>query len=322
MGAAEGLQRFRDVGRAVPSDPVGELQVGRRVAEHDDLLGVLSELPHSEPGCHHAVSRPEPTTAHPPVGGPSPARARPIPARAVRPPRPIPARAERLPRPIPARAVRLPRPIPAWAVRLPRPIPASGCTAASPGPRDTARLWSQASRIPCGQAEGSSRSVMTISATASGTEITIIGMPANRPASRSGRPGMSQAMTSSEGRIVTAANSIPGARRQLARRRLAGRSARRAALRRAPVPVRAAVRVPPPASPAGPGPTPADGSSPGKPSPSEPGAGTPVTSAGPSCSGPPAGCVRYPVSASAAVSGRSASRPTASCSAVSPTAVT
>ena len=53
MGAAEGLQRFRDVGRAVPSDPVGELQVGRRVAEHDDLLGVLSELPHSEPGHHH-----------------------------------------------------------------------------------------------------------------------------------------------------------------------------------------------------------------------------------------------------------------------------
>ena len=79
---------------------------------------------------------------------------------------------------------------------------------------------------------------MTTSATASGTEMTIMGMPANRPASSSGRPGMSQAITSTAGKTVTAANSTPGTRCQLARRRGAGgRSASRAALRSAPVPV-------------------------------------------------------------------------------------
>ena len=92
--------------------------------------------------------------------------------------------------------------------------------------------------IPCGQAEGSSRRTMTASATASGTEMTIMGMPANRPASSSGRPGMSQAITSTAGKTVTAANSTPGTRCQVARRRGAGgRSASRAALRGAPVPV-------------------------------------------------------------------------------------
>ena len=79
---------------------------------------------------------------------------------------------------------------------------------------------------------------MTTSATASGTEMTIMGMPANRPASSSGRPGMSQAITSTAGKTVTAANSTPGTRCQLPRRRGAGGwSASRAALRRAPVPV-------------------------------------------------------------------------------------
>ena len=76
---------------------------------------------------------------------------------------------------------------------------------------------------------------MTISATASGTEMMIIGMSANRLASSSGRPGMSHATTSSDGRTVTAANSKPGTRCQLARRRVtAGRSASRAVLGSAP----------------------------------------------------------------------------------------
>ena len=50
MRAAEGLQRLRDAGRAVPGDPVGELQVRGGITKHDDLLRILGELPHGEPG--------------------------------------------------------------------------------------------------------------------------------------------------------------------------------------------------------------------------------------------------------------------------------
>ena len=79
--------------------------------------------------------------------------------------------------------------------------------------------------------------IMTIIAAASGTEMMIMGMPSNRLASSSGRPGMSHAITSTAGSTVIAANSTPGIRCQLARRRVtAGRSASRAAaVRSAPV---------------------------------------------------------------------------------------
>ena len=60
VGAAERRPRLRNRQRPVVGDPVRELHVGRRVAPHDDLLGVIDQLVGAECGRHrdHPGNRP------------------------------------------------------------------------------------------------------------------------------------------------------------------------------------------------------------------------------------------------------------------------
>ena len=82
----------------------------------------------------------------------------------------------------------------------------------SGGGTSSSRRWSQNSRMPCGQADGSSRTTTKTRAMASGTEMISIGMSENRLASSSGSPASSQAMTSTDGTRVMAAKIVPGSR--------------------------------------------------------------------------------------------------------------
>ena len=66
--------------------------------------------------------------------------------------------------------------------------------------------------MPCGQADGSSRTTTKTRAMASGTEMISIGMSENRLASSSGSPASNQAMTSTDGTRVMAAKIVPGSR--------------------------------------------------------------------------------------------------------------